>query len=54
MKPPFDLVDASNELLTVTRETLAAALSTARSAAWSGKPWKIYDSEGTVVRTWGD
>lgn len=52
--PPFDVVDTTDELLTETRETLAAALATTRSKAWAGKPWKIYDSEGEVVRTYGD
>lgn len=54
MMHPFDLVDSRNNLPTLTRETLAAALATARSRAWQDVPWKIYDSEGIVVRTWGD
>lgn len=52
--PPFDVVDTTNELLTETRVTLAAALATTRSRGWRVKPWKIYDSEGEVVRTHGD
>ena len=52
--PPFDVVDSNNVLLTETRDTLAAALSLTRSRAWYNVPWKIYDSDGYVVLTWGD
>ena len=52
--PPFDVVDCTNELLTVTRDTLSGALSTTRSKEWAGKPWKIYDSAGYVVKSYGD
>ncbi|WP_157931529.1 hypothetical protein [Mycobacteroides abscessus] len=50
----FELVDTTNELISEEFATLPAALSRARSAKWNGKPWKIYDPNGSVVRDWAN